>query len=84
MAKFKKGDRVRCVNPDPEGLLTRGEKLTVEHVETCRSGTGFVYVKGGLAFWASRFAPVRRTVATKNRSRVDAGPRGVAFPVGAE
>jgi hypothetical protein len=85
MAKFKKGDRVRCVVDEcGYGVLGRTGRVTgISEVNP------FLYdVKMGLRtllFWGRELAPNPQTVAPKNRSRVDAGPSwGVAFPVGAE
>jgi hypothetical protein len=77
--KFKKGDRVRCVDA---GLsladwLKHGAQYTVvsSRVDLCDE---FVKLSGdptGVDWRAWRFEPMRLgTVAPENRSRVDAGP----------
>jgi hypothetical protein len=76
MVKFKVGDLVRCVKPDPERCLRVGDNYVVESVFAIYDDV-FVAVEGGHPFWAARFEPAgtTRTVAPENRSRVDAGPR---------
>jgi hypothetical protein len=71
--KFKKGDRVRCVDAERMALLSLGQVYDVLRVTD-----EYVFIDGpDGGFWHSRFELIgswEGTVAPENRSRVDAGP----------
>lgn len=59
MNKFKIGDKVRCINSDPEGRLTRGKAYVVSRVDPPIWTEILLVVEGiDLQFWASRFEKV--------------------------